>query len=120
MSSAKPKQTPKPKHHSAKKPRTPKSSAPKPRKQQSAPKTVKSNKNKDNNKHGRPRQHNTSAHTKLPIIRTRPLSTHHAAEIHSRATSTMSLTDLQFMARAKGIPFGGVPKDILVRKINDY
>lgn len=32
----------------------------------------------------------------------------------------MSLTDLQFMARAKGIPFGGLPKETLVQKINAY
>lgn len=60
-------------------------------------------------------------HVKLPRIRTQPMSIHHAAIVHSgRASQSMSLTDLQFMARAKGIPFGGLNKDILVRKINAY
>lgn len=38
----------------------------------------------------------------------------------NRATADMSLTDLQFMAKSKGIPFGGLNKEQLVRKINNY
>jgi len=38
----------------------------------------------------------------------------------SRATPTMSMTDLQFMARSRGIPFGGLTKMKLVKKINNY
>ena len=38
----------------------------------------------------------------------------------SRASSDMSLTDLQFMAKSKGIAFGGLNKTKLVRKINNY
>jgi hypothetical protein len=38
----------------------------------------------------------------------------------SRATPTMSMTDLQFMAKSRGIPFGGLTKMKLVKKINNY
>ena len=38
----------------------------------------------------------------------------------SRASATMSLTDLQMMAKSRGIPFGGLNKTKLVRKINNY
>jgi hypothetical protein len=38
----------------------------------------------------------------------------------TRANSSMSETDLQFLARAKGIPFGGLTKTKLARKINNY
>lgn len=37
-----------------------------------------------------------------------------------RATSSMSVTDLQFMAKSRGIPFGGLTKTLLIRKINNY
>lgn len=38
----------------------------------------------------------------------------------SRARSGMSLTELQFLAKSRGIPFGGLTKTKLIRKINDY
>ena len=38
----------------------------------------------------------------------------------SRASSMMSLTELQFLAKSRGIPFGGLTKTKLVRKINNY
>ncbi len=38
----------------------------------------------------------------------------------SRAHSGMSLTDLQMMAKSRGIPFGGLHAAQLVRKINNY
>ena len=38
----------------------------------------------------------------------------------SRASGTMSLTELQFIAKSRGIPFGGLTKTKLVRKINNY
>jgi len=38
----------------------------------------------------------------------------------SRANSSMSLTDLQFMAKSRGIPFGALTKTKLIRKINNY
>ncbi len=38
----------------------------------------------------------------------------------NKSTSGMSLTDLQFMARSRGIPFGGLTKNKLLRKINNY
>ncbi len=38
----------------------------------------------------------------------------------SRATSGMSLTELQFMAKDRGIPFGGLSRAKLVKKINNY
>lgn len=34
------------------------------------------------------------------------------------ATSGMSMTDLQFMAKSRGVPFGGLKKSQLVRRIN--
>lgn len=38
----------------------------------------------------------------------------------SKANSGMSLTELQFLAKSRGIPFGGLTKTKLVRKINNY
>lgn len=38
----------------------------------------------------------------------------------SRANSSMSLTELQLMARSRGIPFGGLSRAKLVKKINNY
>lgn len=38
----------------------------------------------------------------------------------SRASEAMTLTDLQWMAKSKGIPFGGLSKSRLIRKINNY
>lgn len=37
-----------------------------------------------------------------------------------RATSNMSLTQLQRMAKSRGIPFGGLRRTQLVRRINSY
>lgn len=36
------------------------------------------------------------------------------------ATTRMSLTELQHLARSIGIPFGGLNKSELVYKINEY
>jgi hypothetical protein len=41
-------------------------------------------------------------------------------ESPQRAISSMSITDLQFMAKSRGIPFGGLTKTVLIRKINNY
>jgi hypothetical protein len=38
----------------------------------------------------------------------------------TRASPDMTLTDLQFMAKSKGIPFGGLTKTKLIMKINKY
>lgn len=38
----------------------------------------------------------------------------------SRANSSMSLTELQFMAKSKGVPFGGLSRAKLIKKINNY
>jgi cell fate regulator YaaT (PSP1 superfamily) len=38
----------------------------------------------------------------------------------SKARHDMQITDLQFMAKSLGIPFGGLSKMQLVRKINNY
>jgi hypothetical protein len=38
----------------------------------------------------------------------------------SRANTAMSMTELQFMAKSRGIPFGALTKTKLVRKINNY
>ena len=61
------------------------------------------------------RKSHHSIHTKKiiprePTIHERP----------SKANSNMGLTDLQFMAKSRGIPFGGLNKTQLVRKINEY
>ncbi len=38
----------------------------------------------------------------------------------SRVNSSMSLTELQFIARTKGVPFGGLTKTRLKRKLDRY
>ena len=38
----------------------------------------------------------------------------------SRADPNMSMSDLEFMAKSLGIPFGGLNKTQLARKINNY
>lgn len=38
----------------------------------------------------------------------------------SKATLDMKLSELQAIARLKGIPFGGLDKERLVNKINTY
>lgn len=38
----------------------------------------------------------------------------------SRAASNMNMTELQFLAKSRGIPFGGLTKTKLIRKINNY
>ena len=60
-----------------------------------------------------PRQH-------LPKTAHVSASTQHEHQKHSRATSGMSLTELQFMAKGRGIPFGGLNKTRLIHKINKY
>jgi len=37
-----------------------------------------------------------------------------------RVDDNFTLTDLQIKARSLGIPFGGLTKDKLIKKINDY
>lgn len=41
-------------------------------------------------------------------------------ERRSRACSGMNMTELQFLAKSRGIPFGGLTKTKLIRKINNY
>jgi hypothetical protein len=38
----------------------------------------------------------------------------------SRANSNMNMTELQYLAKSRGIPFGGLTKTKLIRKINNY
>lgn len=38
----------------------------------------------------------------------------------SRANSSMSLTELQIMAKSRGVPFGGLSRAKLIKKINNY
>lgn len=38
----------------------------------------------------------------------------------STATESMNLSELEAMARSMGIPFGGLSKTKLIRKINNY
>jgi len=51
-----------------------------------------------------------SARSRKPVSRLRM----------SRASNTMSLTDLQFLAKDRGIPFGGLSRTKLIKKINNY
>lgn len=44
----------------------------------------------------------------------------HVSRIVNHASESMSMFDLQKMAKSKGIPFGGLRKSQLVRKINIY
>ncbi len=37
-----------------------------------------------------------------------------------KAAATMTMTELQFIAKSRGIPFGGLTKSKLIKKINDY
>lgn len=61
-------------------------------------------------------------HHDKSLIRTAKILTRKTRERRhpTRATPTMSMTDLQFMAKSKGIPFGGLTKAKLVKKINNY
>ncbi|SIP85767.1 Hypothetical protein PACV_50 [Pacmanvirus A23] len=38
----------------------------------------------------------------------------------SKASSSMDMTELQFLAKSRGIPWGGLTKTKLVKKINNY
>ena len=38
----------------------------------------------------------------------------------SKAKPSMNLTELQYLAKSRGIPFGGLTKTKLIRKINNY
>lgn len=40
--------------------------------------------------------------------------------LRHKATHAMTMSDLQAMAKARGVPFGGLSKAKLVRKINNY
>ena len=59
---------------------------------------------------------------KRKIPRTQPIVSRDVSDrkYPSRASSTMSLTDLQHMAKIHGIPFGGLKKTQLAEKINFY
>lgn len=66
----------------------------------------------------RSRKSSRRSQHKLP--KTRKVLSHHSAPriLPSKANSNMSLTDLEFMAKSRGIPFGGVNKSQLIRRIN--
>lgn len=44
----------------------------------------------------------------------------HKSSKSRKATSDMSLTEIQNIARTKGIPFGGLTKSRLIRRVNKY
>jgi hypothetical protein len=54
--------------------------------------------------------------------KTRPIKSHSRPERvkASKARSDMTITQLHFMARSLGIPFGGLDKMQLVKEINRY
>ncbi|QJX70820.1 hypothetical protein F-liban_51 [Faustovirus] len=64
--------------------------------------------------------------SELPKTRSRGISPmlEHKLELGKSqsdvAYDNMTLTQLQIMARNRGIPFGGLPRDRLIRKINMY
>lgn len=63
------------------------------------------------------------ASTKQTLPKTAKISRSHKSSDRpaaSRAHSGMSLTELQNMAKSRGIPFGGLHAQQLVRKINNY
>ena len=62
------------------------------------------------------KQHTAPKTMKLPSKRSGDVPRKKA----SRAHTGMRLTDLQFMAKSLGIPFGALDKDALIRKINNY
>jgi len=41
-------------------------------------------------------------------------------KLKSSASNSMNMTELEDMARSMGIPFGGLSKTKLIRKINNY
>ncbi|QJX72325.1 hypothetical protein F-S17_0059 [Faustovirus] len=76
-------------------------------------------------------RHNTSKrkHIKtfeLPKTRSKEIASEPAHKIdlgrnrHDIAYDEMTLTQLQIMARNRGIPFGGLPREKLIHKINIY
>ncbi len=60
------------------------------------------------------------SHKEVRLPKTRKVLSHKSKPriFPSHANSNMSLTDLQFMAKTKGIPFGGLKKSQLIHKIN--
>jgi hypothetical protein len=60
----------------------------------------------------------------VPLPKTAKLASKKSKSIErlkaSRANSNMNITQLQFMAKSRGIPFGGLNKTRLIRKINHY
>ena len=69
---------------------------------------------RDNSRRGRSRKISLP---KTAAIRSRKSKAHRKM---SRADSNMSLTELQNMAKSKGVPFGGLTRSRLVKKINHY
>jgi hypothetical protein len=61
------------------------------------------------------------SHSNKPRTKTRMIISHKTKpRIHvMTASSNMSITDLQFMAKSRGIPFGGLNKTQLINKINN-
>jgi hypothetical protein len=70
----------------------------------------------------RKRKQRTAMSSRLLMPRTAKLATSKTPvrKKFSRARAEMPITDLQFMAKSLGIPFGGLSKTQLVRKINAY
>lgn len=70
-----------------------------------------------------PVKHKRSAKKSKPVPRRsrREKSAHHAS-YHKKVTPLskhdMSLTQLQNMAKSRGIPFGGLTKNHLIKKLN--
>lgn len=57
---------------------------------------------------------------KLPVVKYKKTPSQQDGRNVSHASQSMNLTDLQFMARSLGIPFGGLTKGALIHKINLY
>lgn len=77
----------------------------------------------------KPRKHKNTRKSKIrhsankkPLPRTSNIRSRKLTERikMSRAHTNMSLTELQIMAKSRGIPFGGLSRTKLIKKINNY
>jgi hypothetical protein len=80
------------------------------------PKSRKSRKSRASKKVNQATEYALPKTMKIPSKKTKSVQRVKA----SRADPNMSMSDLEFMAKSLGIPFGGLNKTQLARKINNY
>jgi hypothetical protein len=85
-------------------------------------KSRKSHKSRESHKSTKAKKGYTPRHNNRKLPRTKPIisQSNKTFVYPSKASSTMSLTELQHMAKVHGIPFGGLKKTQLAEKINFY